>query len=115
MVPDNGLVELVAVAVTVTVASPSPEDGLTDIPEPLAEAVQGLLALTCTVWAPPSAENARFSGVTVSTGSGSFGGECEVLWSDGQYRVRSGVASEEQGCQSTKQDGEEAFHKRLMV
>jgi hypothetical protein len=63
-------VELVAVAVTVTVASPSPEDGLTDIPEPLAEAVQGLLALTWTVCAPPSAENARFSGVTVRTGSG---------------------------------------------
>jgi hypothetical protein len=43
---------------------------LTEIPVPLAEAVQGLLALTWTVWAPPSAENARFSGVTVRTGSG---------------------------------------------
>ena len=43
-----------------------------------------------------------------------FGGECEVLWSDGQDRIRSRVASEEQGCQSTKHEGEEAFHNRVI-
>jgi hypothetical protein len=41
-----------------------------DMPAPVALAVQGLLALTCTVWTPPSAEKARFSGETVRTGSG---------------------------------------------
>ena len=69
-VPVIWSVELVAAAVTVTVASPSPDIGLTDIPVPDAEAVQELLALTWMFWAPPSEEKARLCGETVRTGSG---------------------------------------------